>query len=91
MTAADGTTADRQSRDGDGGAVDHRGLDAPTRTNPLWYVVLFSVPPGVGMAGFVASVTGETVSALSLATGLVTTLAIALFVLLALRSGEGAA
>ncbi len=68
------------------------GRTDPTgRTNPYPYVALFSIPPGIGMTGFVASATGETLSTVALATGLVTTLAIAGFVLLAFRTGEGAA
>lgn len=78
MTAADGDAATETST-----------TAGRSRPNPYWYVLLFSLPPGIGMAGFVASVTGETLSPLGVATGVVTTLAIALFVLLAVRTGEG--
>lgn len=84
---ADGAEEGRpDDASGEEGRADRTG-----RTNPYPYVALFSIPPGIGMTGFVASATGETLSTVALAAGLVTTLAIAGFVLLAFRTGEGAA
>lgn len=60
-----------------------------TRAVPYRYVALFAIPPGVGVAGFVASVTGEAVSALAVGAGLLTTVLIAGLLVLALRSGGG--
>ena len=52
------------------------------------FVAVFAIPPGIGMAGFVAALTGEPLGATAVAAGFLTAAIIAAFLALVLRSGD---